>query len=173
MKVCMSGKTTMPSLRFELRTFRLWDWRAAYCAKKALRQESFSRTIDSLSSLHKLSEKLYFSNSARYEYVLWHIYCCSEYVTIIKIISGFHPWNKYATWWIFFSHYALNTTYFWVTSDFIRFHCALLHNYGCRKWDTDRRGLSWVHRLEDFQTETMRDTEICLAPLRVKLESPY
>ena len=69
--------------------------------------------------------------------------------------------------------HALNTTYCWQTSDFIRFHSALLHNYVYRKWHTDTRGLSWVHRQEDFQTETVRDTEICLALLRAKLESPY
>ena len=33
-------KKAMPSLRLELRTFRLWDWRAAHCAKKALKPAS-------------------------------------------------------------------------------------------------------------------------------------
>ena len=28
----------MPSVRIELTTFRLWDWRAAYCANEALQR---------------------------------------------------------------------------------------------------------------------------------------
>ena len=36
-------KNDLPSLRFKLRTFRLWDWHAAYCTKRAYTNFPFSR----------------------------------------------------------------------------------------------------------------------------------
>ena len=45
-------KKKMPPVRIELTTFRLWDWRAAYCAKEACTTMAYVGIVESQRKVH-------------------------------------------------------------------------------------------------------------------------
>ena len=77
----------MPPVRLELTTFRLWDWRAANCAKEALIHTRFN-TCFYLCDLHVVTHR----HTCKYTYIGTHV---GIMVTCICWPVGVFHWH----WW--------------------------------------------------------------------------